>query len=192
MDCLSLRPAAGTVQGTKGFTPHLKPKVQGDKNMKAPRILGIITIICCLSVVPAAGTDCGHYDHHCADYGDCGHDCYQRAQGGRHSRAWAPSSAAADMRTAEGRITEVVYLPGATPDSGMVEVRLQSVGQNQLIRLAPVGFLKQSGLLLREGDTVIVKGFPIVGMEGDLLVATEIHKGDNTLSLRDTRGRPAW
>ena len=96
------------------------------------------------------------------------------------------------MRTAEGKITEVVYLPGATPDGGMVEVRLQSAGQNQLIRLAPVGFLKQSGLLLREGDTVIVKGFPVAGMEGDLLVATELHKGEKTLSLRDTRGRQAW
>jgi hypothetical protein len=96
------------------------------------------------------------------------------------------------MRTAEGKITEVVYLPGTTADSGMVEVRLQSAGQNQLIRLAPVGLLKQSGLLLREGDTVIVKGFPVSGMEGDLLVATELHKGDKTVSLRDTRGRPVW
>jgi len=96
------------------------------------------------------------------------------------------------MRTAEGKITEVVYLPGATPDGGMVEVRLQSAGQNQLIRLAPVGFLKQSGLLLREGDTVIVKGFPVTGMEGDLLVATELREGEKTLSLRDTRGRQAW
>lgn len=96
------------------------------------------------------------------------------------------------MRTVEGRITEVVYLPGATPDSGLVEVNMQSAGQTQLIRLAPAGFLRQSGLLLREGDTVIVKGFPVAGMEGDLLVATELHKGDKTLSLRDTRGRPAW
>ena len=96
------------------------------------------------------------------------------------------------MRTAEGKITEVVYLPGATPDGGMVEVRLQSAGQSQLIRLAPVGFLKQSGLLLREGDTVIVKGFPVAGMEGDLLIATELRKGEKTLSLRDPRGRPAW
>ena len=96
------------------------------------------------------------------------------------------------MRTAEGKITEVVYLPGTTADSGMVEVRLQSAGQNQLIRLAPVGLLKQSGLLLREGDTLIVKGFLVAGMEGDLLVATELRKGENALSLRDPRGRPAW
>jgi hypothetical protein len=98
----------------------------------------------------------------------------------------------ADLQTAEGRITEVVYLPGAAPDSGMVEVRLQSAGQSQLIRLAPVGFLKRGGLLLREGDTLNITGFTVAGMEGDILVATELRQGNKTLSLRDTRGRPAW
>ena len=92
----------------------------------------------------------------------------------------------------EGKIAEVVYLPGATADTGLVEIRLQSSGQIKLIRLAPAGFLKESGLLLREGDTVTVRGFPVSGMEGDLIVATEIHKGERTLSLRDANGRPAW
>jgi F420-0:gamma-glutamyl ligase len=96
------------------------------------------------------------------------------------------------LQTAPGTITEVEYLPGATPDSSMVEIHLQSAGQSRLVRLAPVGFLKQSGLLLREGDSVSVTGFLVAGMEGDLLVATEIHKGEKALRLRDTRGRPAW
>jgi hypothetical protein len=96
------------------------------------------------------------------------------------------------LLTTEGKIAEIDYLPGATPDSGMVEVHLQAAGQSQLIRLAPVGYLKQSGLVLREGDTLTVRGFRVAGMEVDLLVATEIHKGEKVLSLRDSRGRPAW
>jgi len=149
-------------------------------------------LVCWFGVVPAAATDCCHHGNHCADGDDCNHDCNHDARGGRHCCGWTPASGPTDLRTAEGKITEVVYLSGATPDSGMVEVRLQSAGQNQLIRLAPVGFLKQSGLTLREGDTVTVKGFPIAGMEGDLLVATELHKGEKALILRDMRGRPAW
>ena len=161
--------------------------------MKVRGILAIILITCWFGVVPAAAHDCCHHDQHYADCNDCNHDCdHGGAQGSRHCCDWTPTGGATDLRTAEGKITEVVYLPGATPDGGMVEVRLQSAGQNQLIRLAPVGFLKQSGLLLREGDTVIVKGFPVTGMEGDLLVATELRKGEKTLSLRDTRGRQAW
>ncbi len=74
----------------------------------------------------------------------------------------------------------------------MVEIRLQSGGQTNLIRLAPSGFLKQSGLVLREGDTVNVKGFAVAGMEGDLIVASEVRKGEKSVSLRDTRGQPAW
>lgn len=161
--------------------------------MKMRGVLAIILMTCWFGAVPAAAHDCCHHGQHCADGNDCNHDCdHGGAQEGRHCCDWTPTAGATDLRTAEGKITEIDYLPGATPDSGMVEVRLQSAGQNQLIRLAPVGFLKQSGLLLREGDTVMVKGFPIAGMEGDLLVATELHKGDKTLSLRDTRGRQAW
>lgn len=161
--------------------------------MKTRGVLAIILLTCWFGIVPAAAHDCCHHGQHYADCNDCNHDCdHVGTQGSRHCCAWTPSSGATDMRTVEGKITEVVYLPGATADSGMVEVRLQSAGQNQLIRLAPVGLLKLSGLLLREGDTVIVKGFTVSGMEGDLLVATELHKGDKTVSLRDTRGRPVW
>ncbi len=160
--------------------------------MNTRGVVATVLFIGWFGVAPAAAHDCCHHDQHYADCNDCNHDCDHNAQGSRHCCAWTPSSGPTDMRAAEGKITEVVYLPGATPDSGMVEVRLQSAGQSQLVRLAPVGFLKQSGLLLREGDTVSVKGFPVAGMEGDILVATELHKGDKALSIRDPRGRPAW
>lgn len=160
--------------------------------MKVRGFLAIMLITCWFGVVPAAAHDCCHHGQHDADCDDCNHDCDHGAQSGRHCCAWTPSREATDMRTAVGKITEVIYLPGATSDSGMVEVRLQSVGKSQLIRLAPVGFLKQSGFLLREGETVTVVGFPVAGMEGDLLVATELHKGEKTLSLRDPQGRQAW
>jgi hypothetical protein len=96
------------------------------------------------------------------------------------------------LQAIDGKITEIIYLPGATPDSGTVEVRLQSGAQSELVRLAPSGYLKQSGMLLREGDTVTLKGFPVAGTEGDLIVATEIHRGEKSLPLRDTRGQPKW
>ncbi len=74
----------------------------------------------------------------------------------------------------------------------MVEARVLVGGRTTQVQLAPVGLLKQSQLLLREGDTVSVTGFEVSGMDGDLLVATEIRKGDKRVVLRDTRGRPVW
>jgi hypothetical protein len=160
--------------------------------MKARGVLAITLFICWFGVSTAAAQYCCHHDYHDGDYRNCWRDCCRGNQAGRHCCDGAPSSEVTDVHTAAGAISEVVYLPGATPDSGMVEVRLQSAAQSQMIRLAPVGFLKQSGLALSEGDAVTVKGFPVAGMDGDFMVATEIHKGEKTLSLRDARGRPAW
>jgi len=161
--------------------------------MKTCGVLAIVLMICWFGVGPAAAHDCCHHGQHGAGSDDCNHDGdHGGAQGSRHCCDWTPAVGATDLRTAEGKIAEIIYLPGTTPASGTVEVRLQSAGQSQLVRLAPVGFLKQSGMLLREGDTVMVKGFPVAGMEGDLLIATELHKGDKTLGLRDTLGRQAW
>ena len=162
--------------------------------MKLRVLLGIVFLIGCLSGVRVAAQCCHHHGHHCGDCvdcDDCDHHCYSTSQSSR-SDNWAPSNKAAVSEATEGKIAEVIYLPGTTEDSGMVEIRLQSAGQARVVRLAPSGFLKQGGLLLREGDTVKVKAYPVASMEGDLLVATEIYKGDKSLSLRDSRGRPAW
>jgi hypothetical protein len=74
----------------------------------------------------------------------------------------------------------------------MVEARVLASGRATLVRLAPDGLLKQSQLLLREGDTVSVAGFEVSGMDGDLMVAVEIRKGDQRVVLRDPGGQPVW
>jgi hypothetical protein len=164
--------------------------------MKLLGVLGIISLFGALCPAPLAAHDCGHHGNcngNC--YGDCqdcdhhGHYAAPRASPFRGSGA---AGAAVDLRALEGKIAEVIYLPGSTPETGMVEIRLQADGQMHLVRLAPAGFLKHGGLRLREGETAAVKGFAVAGMEGDLFVASEVRAGDKTLSLRDARGLPAW
>lgn len=104
----------------------------------------------------------------------------------------AVPSTAANLIALEGEIAEIIYLLGVTADSGLVEVRVHSGAQAKLVRLAPIGFLKQGGLHLREGDVIELKGFPVAAMEGDLIVATEVHSGNATLNLRDAQGHPVW
>ena len=150
-------------------------------------IIGVI-VLGWLGVIPAPGHDCGHH-RYCDGCWDCGrHGC----AGGPSARASALSDQTAKLQTVEGKVAEVDYLSGATADSGMVEIRVQVAGQAKLVRLAPAGFLRQSGLQIREGDAIAVKGYPVTGMDGDLIVATDIRKGDTALSLRDARGRPVW
>ena len=163
--------------------------------MKVRGVLASILFIGWFGIAPTVALGCCHHGCHC-DGCDTYHnsysdDCCNRGQGSGHCH-WTSSGVAADTQTAEGRVAEIEYLPGATPDSGMVEIHLQSAGHALLVRLAPVGYLKQSGLVIREGDMLTVKGFPVSGMDGDLLLATEIHRGEKTLPLRDSRGRPTW
>ena len=156
--------------------------------MKVLGIVGIISAFGFFAATPAMGHDC-HHDHHGSDCSDCGHYSSQSPTGNRGIRV--PGGTVA-LQTLEGKIAEVVYLPGATEDTGLVEIRLQSSTESRLIRLAPTGFLKERGLLLKEGEVVTVRGFRVNGMEGDLLVATELRKGEKTVPLRDASGRPAW
>lgn len=156
--------------------------------MKWTAIPGAIAILYCFGTAPAFGQGCAHHGYRGGCWG-CG---YQGTPPSQTSPGPGQSAAPANLQSLEGRIVEVVYLPGATTDSGMVEIKVQSAGQATLVRLAPSGFLKRGGVLLREGDTVMLKGFSVAGMEGDLVVATEIQHGDKRLALRDMRGRSSW
>src|SRR5688500_4641831 len=84
--------------------------------------------------LPAYGHNCGHHDHGgCASSYSRDHACYDCRPGTSGSR-WsdspsAPSdtrlrSGSARVQTREGKIAEIVYLPGAAPERAMVELRL--------------------------------------------------------------------
>ena len=164
--------------------------------MKWITVATTIAMLCCCGAVSAPGYDCCHHGHD-GDCWGCDHSSWDCDHHGPQARnrplpESGRSGAPANLQTLEGRVVEVVYLPGAAADSGMVEIKVQSAGQATLVRLAPSGFLKRGGMLLQEGDTVMVKGFPVAGMEGDLIVAAEIQGRDKQLALRDARGRPVW
>jgi len=148
-----------------------------------------VFLFSCLLISPAAGHDCWG-GHHCSDGWDCDHHGSRSALQSQGSVS--PAYAATAPKVVDGKISEIIYLPGATADSAMVEARVIASAQVTLVRLAPVGLLKQSQLVLREGDTVSVTGFEVSGMDGDLIVAIEIRKADKRVVLRDPRGRPVW
>ena len=153
-------------------------------------ISNAVLLFSCLLISPAAGHDC-RGGHHSGDGWNCDHHDSRSAlpsQGGVSSSSYV----ATPSKIVEGKISEIIYLPGATADSAMVEARVLASGRATLVRLAPVGLLKQSQLVLREGDAVSVAGFEVSGMDGDLVVATEIRKGDKRVVLRDPRGQPVW
>ena len=152
-------------------------------------IRNVVFLFSCLVISPAAGHDCWG-GHHCEDGWGCDHHYGRSAP--QPQGSVSPSHATPAPKVINGKVAEIIYLPGATADSAMVEVRVSAGAGATLVQLAPVGLLKQFQLTLREGDVISITGFDVNGMDGDLLVATEIHKGEKRVVLRDTRGRPTW
>jgi len=83
-------------------------------------VLGVIISFCWFGAVPAHGQGCCHHNHHYddADCWDGDHCWHQGAPAGRYFRGPGSSPGAANAQTVEGKIAEVVYLPGATVESG--------------------------------------------------------------------------
>jgi hypothetical protein len=140
-----------------------------------------IFVISGLSVVPAVAHH--HGRHHIDDCCDRDHHYW----GGAANPGWTSIKPA--PRTLDGTIAEIIYLPAVDSNGGMVEARLVSDTRSTLVRLAPVALLKKKGLVLREGDTISLTGYAVTSMEGELLVAVEIRKGEQRIALRDARGR---
>jgi len=107
-------------------------------------------------------------------------------------RAAQSASTPAVEQSREGKVVEVIYLPGAASDSGMVEARLMAGSQQILVRLAPSGFLHRNQMDIREGDTLTVTGYWVAAGGRETLVATQMAKGGQTVPLRDGWGRSAW
>lgn len=128
----------------------------------------------------------GHGHHGCGHHGNCEATCRGSGCGGAAS-AVNPAGA-----RHQGKIVEVVYLPGATPETAMVEVRLAGEGKAVPVRLSPAGFLKQAGMSLKEGDSVAVAGYWVSAGEDKVLVAAELTKDGKTARLRDGSGKPVW
>ena len=60
------------------------------------------------------------------------------------------------------------------------------------MHLGPAAFAKEKGFAVAVGDQLVITGSRIT-LEGDtVLLAREIKKGDQTLTLRDASGRPLW
>ena len=146
------------------------------------------------------------YGHGCCHHEGCGYDCRDHSCCGcgssssatrrsdpppRSEESWG-STSPANAQTHDGNVAEVNYLPGATPDTAMVELRLLAGTTNILVRLGPAGFLKQNQLSLKEGDAITVTGYRVSAGDGELLVATEVSKQGKTVRFRDRWGRPAW
>lgn len=89
----------------------------------------------------------------------------------------------------KGTIEEVKVIPG--PSEG-IHLMLKSGTETSFIHVAPETFLKEMDVSFDKGDTVEVLGSKIKVDGQDEVLAREITKNGNQLTLRDKKGMPIW
>jgi hypothetical protein len=89
----------------------------------------------------------------------------------------------------KGTIVEIKMVPG---DFEGVHVMLKTSAETILVHLAPEGFLKMLDFIANKGDSMEVTGCKITGEFGPEILAREVVSGNNSLTLRDKKGVPAW
>lgn len=89
----------------------------------------------------------------------------------------------------KGTIDEIKMVPGEFEG---VHIMLKTSSETVFVHLAPEGFLKMLEFDVKKGDTLEVTGCKITGEMGPEILAKEVVSGQNSLTLRDKKGAPAW
>ncbi|HEY3930315.1 MAG TPA: hypothetical protein VGL89_18225 [Candidatus Koribacter sp.] len=89
----------------------------------------------------------------------------------------------------KGTVDEIKMVPGEFEG---VHVMLKTATETILVHIAPEGFLKMLDFTVNKGDALEVTGCKITGEFGPEILAREVVAGNNSLTLRDKKGLPAW
>jgi hypothetical protein len=76
----------------------------------------------------------------------------------------------------------------------MTGVHLLIKSQNETfeVHLGPAAFLAEKNATFKDGDTVAVVGWGLPRSERFFVIAREVKKGDQVLTLRNEQGVPLW
>lgn len=89
----------------------------------------------------------------------------------------------------------VVSLEKMTPLKGMylgVNMMVKTVTEVIPVHLGPAWFIKYQDIMIENQDRVQVKGSRITFEGKPALIAVEVRKGEDILTLRDDSGFPVW
>ena len=103
----------------------------------------------------------------------------------------APKYDAATETKFKGVVEQLKIVPpsGGKPAAYLV---VKSAPDTVEVFLCPKSFWDEMGVGLKPGDEIQVTGSKIKQDGADLILAREVVKGDDTLTLRFKDGKPAW
>jgi hypothetical protein len=94
--------------------------------------------------------------------------------------------------TLTGTIEEVKTAPSPGRGGGGLHVLLLTEAGVSQVHLGPASFVSAKNVNLEKGDALTVVGSKITMQGEEIVIAREIRKGDQVLTLRDAKGLPLW
>jgi hypothetical protein len=116
----------------------------------------------------------------------------------RGSGGWGPGSQynkIYDPKAVETISGEVIKVDRITPAKGMsggIHMLVKTDKETVSVHLGPSWYLENQDVKLEPGDKVEVKGSRVTFGGKPALIASEVRKGNEVLTLRDEAGFPAW
>jgi hypothetical protein len=89
----------------------------------------------------------------------------------------------------KGTVDEV-RLPPSTKE--IVHLLVKTETDTLDVYLCPKSFLDDMGVTFAKGDQITFTGSKVKQGDADLILAREVVKGNDTLVLRDAKGKPVW
>lgn len=103
----------------------------------------------------------------------------------------APKYDAATETKLKGVVEELKFVP-PTGAKTIAYLVIKSGADTLQVFLCPKAFLDQMGTTFKPEDKVEVTGSKITQDGAELILAREVDKGDDMLTLRFKDGKPAW
>jgi hypothetical protein len=116
----------------------------------------------------------------------------------RGSGGWGPGTQynrMYDPKTVETLSGEVISIDQFTPAKGMfggIHMNVKTGKETISVHLGPIWYLENQDVKIEAKDRVEVKGSRIAFGGKPAMIAAEVRKGQEVLTLRDESGFPAW
>jgi hypothetical protein len=116
----------------------------------------------------------------------------------RGGEGWGPGAHYGrmyDPKTVETVTGEVLRVEQMTPTKGMgpgIHLLLKTATETVSVHLGPSWYVEHQDTRIQPKDRIEVKGSRLSFDGKPAIIAAEVHKGDETLMLRDENGVPLW
>jgi len=108
--------------------------------------------------------------------------------GGQYTRLY-------DVKTVETISGEILSVDKFNPQKGMsagIHLKVKTDKETISVHLGPVWYMEKQDVKLSPKDKIEVKGSRITFEGKPAIIAAEVKKGDEILTLRDANGVPMW